>query len=123
MNAVEHQITAACSTLRGQNGSPHHRLEARPSPRSDRTPQPNPPREAKRFNAPADRPRSDLRPGRARPGIASVRGPSAETVAALGHSKWLWGGAFGLAALAMFRAAHTFGIVGGPVVVHLVWPV
>ena len=121
MNA-EAQIAAAVAALRGPQPSRGHRLETGPARTGPRAPALDQARESKRFTAPLDLPHSDLRPGRPRVGIASVRRPSLEAVAALGNSPVLWGGAVLLVTAALFRAASFVGI-GGPVIVHLVWPV
>lgn len=116
-------IAAAVATLCGPAQPRHHSLEARPAGASHRAHQPNQAGEAKRFHAPVERPNSNLRPGRSRPGIARVRGDGLTRVAQLGNNYLLWGGAVCLVGLAILRAANHIGLGSGPVVVHLVWPV
>lgn len=115
-------IAAAVATIRGPAQPRHHSLEARPAGASHRAHQPNQAGEAKRFHAPVERPNSNLRPGRSRPGISRVRRTNYSAVAQLGNNYWLWGGAVCLIGFAVLRAATQVGIAG-PVVVHLVWPV
>lgn len=124
MNAAELQtIATQLAALRGQAAPSNPRHEAGALRTSDRAPSPNQNGAPKRFAAPADCPAHNLQPWGVRPRLTSVRRPSAETLAALGHSPIAWGGAFCLVGFALFRAAAHVGMIGGPVIVHLVWPV
>lgn len=119
----ELEIAAAVASLRGSAQPRHHGLETGPARGSDRTNPSEQVGQAKRFHAPSERPHSNLRPGRSRPGISGIRRTSTPAIAELGNNYWLWGGALSLVGFAMLRAAAHLGSAGGPVIVHLIWPV
>lgn len=116
-------IASAVAALRGPVQPRHSGMAASPARTSNRISPSNQTGQAKRFDAPPDRPHSNVRPGRSRPGISGVRRTDTQSVIALGNNYWLWCGALCLVGFAMLRAATQIGMVGGPVIVHLVWPV
>ena len=122
MNA-ETQITAAVAALRGANGPTFNSVAAGPTRAGDRAPAYNKTRTPNRvMAAPPGSHRLDcLWP--ARPRIARTGRAISQNARTIGARPSVIAFAAMVLCAGAIRVASYLGSTGGPVVVHLVWPV